>query len=53
MALSSQLQQHWQTVVNRLPADFPLQTLSSQAQSVMTFSEFVEQNLVAPAAVAG
>ena len=47
MALSSQLQQHWQTVVNRLPADFPLQTLSSQAQSVMTFSEFVEQNLVA------
>ncbi len=47
MALSSQLQQHWQTVVNRLPADFPLQTLSLQAQSVMTFSEFVEQNLVA------
>ena len=47
MALSSQLQQHWQTVVNRLPADFPLQTLSSQAQSVMTFSEFVEQSLVA------
>jgi hypothetical protein len=31
MPLSSQLQQHWQTVVDRLPADFPVSTLSEQA----------------------
>ncbi len=47
MPLSSQLQQHWQTVVDRLPADFPLSTLSPQAQSVMAFSDFVQQSLVA------
>ena len=47
MPLSSQLQQHWQTVVDRLPADFPLPTLSPQAQSVMAFSDFVQQSLVA------
>ena len=47
MPLSPQLQQHWQTVVDRLPADFPLPTLSPQAQSVMAFSDFVQQSLVA------
>jgi glutamate-ammonia-ligase adenylyltransferase len=47
MPLSSQLQQHWQTVVDRLPADFPVSTLSDQAQSVMAFSDFVEQSLIA------
>jgi glutamate-ammonia-ligase adenylyltransferase len=47
MPLSSQLQQHWQTVVDRLPADFPLSTLSPQAQSVMAFSDFVQQSLMA------
>jgi glutamate-ammonia-ligase adenylyltransferase len=47
MPLSSQLQQHWQTVADRLPADFPVPTLSPQAQSVMAFSDFVEQSLIA------
>ena len=47
MPLSSQLQQHWQTVVDRLPADFPVSTLSERAQSVMAFSDFVEQSLIA------
>jgi glutamate-ammonia-ligase adenylyltransferase len=47
MPLSSQLQQHWQTVAGRLPADFPVSTLSDRAQSVMAFSDFVEQSLIA------
>ncbi|MGF7449603.1 hypothetical protein V7P28_41340, partial [Klebsiella michiganensis] len=47
MPLSSQLQQHWQTVADRLPADFPVSTLSDRAQSVMAFSDFVEQSLIA------
>ncbi|XNM66074.1 hypothetical protein ACLK2E_16780 [Escherichia coli] len=47
MPLSSQLQQHWQTVAGRLPADFPVSTLSDRAKSVMAFSDFVEQSLIA------
>ncbi|STW04525.1 glutamate-ammonia-ligase adenylyltransferase [Klebsiella grimontii] len=47
MPLSSQLQQHWQTVIDRLPADFPVSTLSERAQSVMAFSDFVAQSLIA------
>lgn len=43
MPLSPQLQQHWQTVADRLPADFPVAELSPQARSVMAFSDFVEQ----------
>lgn len=47
MPLSAQLQQHWQTVLSRLPADFPSATLTPQAQAVMTFSDFVLRNLLA------
>lgn len=43
--LSSQLQQHWQTLVERLPETFPVATLTPQAQAVMTFSDFVQQSL--------
>ncbi len=31
MPLSPQLQQHWQTVADRLPTDFPVAELSPQA----------------------
>jgi glutamate-ammonia-ligase adenylyltransferase len=44
---SLQLQQHWQTVVDRLPTDFPSDALSPQAQAAMTFSDFISQSLVA------
>ncbi|AKE74213.1 TPA: bifunctional [glutamate--ammonia ligase]-adenylyl-L-tyrosine phosphorylase/[glutamate--ammonia-ligase] adenylyltransferase [Klebsiella pneumoniae] len=47
MPLSPQLQQHWQTVADRLPADFPVAELSPQARSVMAFSDFVEQSVIA------
>ncbi|POP43623.1 bifunctional [glutamate--ammonia ligase]-adenylyl-L-tyrosine phosphorylase/[glutamate--ammonia-ligase] adenylyltransferase [Superficieibacter electus] len=47
MPLSTPLQQHWHTVLERLPDDFPVQTLSEQAQSVLTFSDFVQQGVVA------
>lgn len=43
MPLSSSLQQHWQTVIERLPEH----TLSPQAQSVLTFSDFVCDSLIA------
>ena len=43
MPLSSSLQQHWQTVIERLPE----RTLSPQAQSVLTFSDFVCDSLIA------
>ena len=43
MPLSSSLQQHWQTVIERLPEC----TLSPQAQSVLTFSDFVCDSLIA------
>ncbi|WP_333496166.1 bifunctional [glutamate--ammonia ligase]-adenylyl-L-tyrosine phosphorylase/[glutamate--ammonia-ligase] adenylyltransferase [Kluyvera sp. CHPC 1.251] len=45
--LSSQLQQHWQTLVERAPEDFPLEALGSEAQAVFTFSDFVQQSLTA------
>ena len=47
MPLSPRLQQHWQTVPGRLPEDFPVQTFSEQAQSVLTFSDFVQQSVAA------
>ncbi|VTM09076.1 glutamate-ammonia-ligase adenylyltransferase [Klebsiella pneumoniae] len=52
MPLSPQLQQHWQTVADRLPTDFPVAELSPQARSVMAFSDFVEQSVIAPAGLA-
>ncbi|VFS59946.1 Glutamate-ammonia-ligase adenylyltransferase [Kluyvera cryocrescens] len=45
--LSSQLQQHWQTLVERAPEDFPVATLSANARAVFTFSDFVQQSLMA------
>ncbi|ADO46981.1 bifunctional [glutamate--ammonia ligase]-adenylyl-L-tyrosine phosphorylase/[glutamate--ammonia-ligase] adenylyltransferase [[Enterobacter] lignolyticus] len=45
--LSSQLQQHWQTVVERLPDDIIPHTLSADAQAVLVFSEFVQHSLAA------
>ncbi|WP_318388402.1 bifunctional [glutamate--ammonia ligase]-adenylyl-L-tyrosine phosphorylase/[glutamate--ammonia-ligase] adenylyltransferase [Enterobacter sp.] len=47
MPLSSSLQQHWQTVVERLPEALNAQALSSQAQSVLTFSDFVRDSVIA------
>ncbi|QKN80482.1 bifunctional [glutamate--ammonia ligase]-adenylyl-L-tyrosine phosphorylase/[glutamate--ammonia-ligase] adenylyltransferase [Scandinavium goeteborgense] len=44
---SLQLQQHWQTVVDRLPTDFPSDAISPRAQAAMTFSDFISQSLVA------
>lgn len=44
--LSSQLQQHWQTLVDRAPEAFPATALTSQAQAVLTFSDFVQQSLM-------
>lgn len=41
---SPQLQQHWQTVVDRLPQDFPQAALSPQAKAAMTFSDFLAQS---------
>ncbi len=46
MPLSSQLQQHWQTVADRLPADFRRRT-EPAGRSVMAFSDFVEQSVIA------
>jgi len=45
--LSSPLQQHWQTVQDRLPDDFPSSALSEQALAVLIFSDFVQQSLTA------
>ncbi|KAF1369932.1 bifunctional [glutamate--ammonia ligase]-adenylyl-L-tyrosine phosphorylase/[glutamate--ammonia-ligase] adenylyltransferase [Yokenella regensburgei] len=47
MPLSSQLQQHWQTVVDRLPDDFQTTALSESAQAVLVFSDFVQGSLCA------
>lgn len=47
MPLSSSLQQHWQTVVERLPEALNAQALSAQAQSVLTFSDFVRDSVIA------
>ena len=43
--LSSQLQQHWQTLVERAPDDFPIGSLGVEAQAVFTFSDFVQQSV--------
>ena len=40
--LSSPLQQYWQTVVERLPEPLADESLSAQAKSVLTFSDFVQ-----------
>ena len=45
MPLSSQLQQHWQTVCERLPESLPASSLSAQAKSVPTFSDFVQESV--------
>jgi glutamate-ammonia-ligase adenylyltransferase len=42
---SLQLEQHWQTVVDRLPEDFPSRSFSLQAQAAMTFSDFISQSV--------
>lgn len=47
MPLSSQLQQQWQTVSERLPASLPASSLSEQAQQVLTFSDFVQESISA------
>ena len=44
---STQLQQQWQTVVDRLPQELPAESLSSQAQAAMTFSDFICESLCA------
>lgn len=47
MPLSPQLQQHWQTVADRLPTDFSCCRTEPTGQSVMAFSDFVEQSVIA------
>ncbi len=42
--LSSPLQQYWQTVVERLPEPLAEKSLSAQAKSVLTFSDFVQDS---------
>lgn len=45
--LSSPLQQYWPTVVGRLPAAISESSLSVQAKSVLTFSDFVRDSIIA------
>ncbi|HFZ8995681.1 TPA: bifunctional [glutamate--ammonia ligase]-adenylyl-L-tyrosine phosphorylase/[glutamate--ammonia-ligase] adenylyltransferase [Citrobacter freundii] len=45
--LSPPLQQYWQTVVERLPAAIPQASLSAEAKSVLTFSEFAQDSIIA------
>ncbi len=47
MPLSSQLQQQWQTVCERLPESLPASSLSEQAKCVLTFSDFVQESVTA------
>ena len=47
MPLSSQLQQQWQTVCERLPESLPASSLSEQAKCVLTFSDFVQESITA------
>ncbi|WP_417315301.1 bifunctional [glutamate--ammonia ligase]-adenylyl-L-tyrosine phosphorylase/[glutamate--ammonia-ligase] adenylyltransferase [Enterobacter sp.] len=47
MPLSLQLQQQWQTVCERLPESIPASSLSEQAKSVLTFSDFVQESVAA------
>jgi [glutamine synthetase] adenylyltransferase / [glutamine synthetase]-adenylyl-L-tyrosine phosphorylase len=44
---STQLQQQWQTVVDRLPQELPPESLSPQAQAALTFSDFICESLCA------
>ncbi|OHY64887.1 bifunctional glutamine synthetase adenylyltransferase/deadenyltransferase [Pluralibacter gergoviae] len=46
-ALSSPLQQHWQTVADRLPDDFPAADLRPEARAAMAFSDFIADSLAA------
>lgn len=45
--LSSPLQQYWQTIVERLPEPLAEESLSAQAKSVLTFSDFVQDSISA------
>ncbi|MDU5729909.1 MAG: bifunctional [glutamate--ammonia ligase]-adenylyl-L-tyrosine phosphorylase/[glutamate--ammonia-ligase] adenylyltransferase [Citrobacter freundii] len=45
--LSSPLQQYWPTVVERLPAAISESSLSVQTKSVLTFSDFVRDSIIA------
>lgn len=45
--LSSPLQQYRQTVVERLPEPLAEEPLSAQAKSVLTFSDFVQDSIIA------
>ncbi|ECT2382040.1 bifunctional [glutamate--ammonia ligase]-adenylyl-L-tyrosine phosphorylase/[glutamate--ammonia-ligase] adenylyltransferase, partial [Salmonella enterica subsp. enterica serovar Kentucky] len=45
--LSSPLSQYWQTVVERLPEGFTETSLSVQAKSVLTFSDFALDSVIA------
>lgn len=45
--LSSPLQQYWPTVVERLPEAISESSLSVQAKSVLTFSDFVRDSIIA------
>jgi len=47
MQHASLLSQQWQTVLSRLPEALTARPLSAQAQSVLTFSDFVQQSLAA------
>ena len=47
MPLSTLLQQHWQTLVERLPETLSASTLSAEAKSVLTFSDFVQASVAA------
>ncbi len=47
MPHASPLSQHWQTVLSRLPESLTVQPLSAQAQSVLTFSDFVQDAIIA------
>ena len=45
--LSSPLQHYWPTVVERLPAAISKSSLSIQAKSVLTFSDFFRDSIIA------
>ncbi|WP_312272594.1 bifunctional [glutamate--ammonia ligase]-adenylyl-L-tyrosine phosphorylase/[glutamate--ammonia-ligase] adenylyltransferase [Pseudescherichia sp.] len=47
MPLSTPLQQHWQTFIERLPDTLSASTLSAEAKSVLTFSDFVQASIAA------
>lgn len=46
MPHASPLSQHWHTVLSRLPEVLTAQPLSAQAQSVLTFSDFVQDSII-------